>query len=57
MLIKEIMAVLSEGGSECIGSRKSHTNYKNMKMSSFPKLGSLYFIFVPKLDIEERNFS
>ena len=55
MLRKKIMAVLSEGGSECIGNPIQIQKYVNGDNS--PKNGSMEFIFGPDLDIDEKPFS
>ena len=53
MLRKEIMAVLSEGGSECIGNPVTIQKYENV--DSLPRNGPMDVIFGPELVIDERN--
>ena len=48
------MAVLTEGGSECIGNSIQMQKYENAE--SFPINGLMEVIFGPELDIQERNF-
>ena len=54
MLKKKIMAVLSEGSSECKGNPIQIQKYKNV--DNLPKNCPMAIIFVPELAIEERNF-
>ena len=48
------MAVLSKGGSECIGNPIQIQKYENV--DNLPKSGPIEVIFGPELDIDERNF-
>ena len=53
MLRKEIMTVLPEEGSECIGNPMEIKKYGNV--DNLPKTDPLEFIFGPQLDIDERD--
>ena len=55
MLRKEIMAVLSEQGSEYLRNPIQIQKYENV--DNLPKACPMEFIFVLELGIDEQNFS